>query len=62
MTLSVVLENTQNENEYIVKVVDDNGNECRIGIESIIYDESSASITINAKCNSETGRIVLRIG
>ena len=62
MTLSVVIENTQNENEYILKVMDDNGNECRIGIESIIYDESSASISIDVKCNSETGRIVIHIG
>ena len=62
MTLNVALEKTQNENEYMVKVRDENGNECRISIESIIYSETSASITINAKCNSETGRIVLRIG
>ena len=62
MTLSVVLENIQNENEYMVKVRDENGNECRINIESIIYDEASASITINAKCNNESGRIVIHIG
>ena len=62
MTLQVSLETAQNENEYIVRVIDENGNECRINIDSIIYDETSASVTINAKCNNESGRIVIHIG